>query len=413
MRGPIARATMRTSAVLGLRLLAQAGTLLVVARMLGPQHYGAFAGIAALAVLMGTLSTFGTHLVLLREVSREPQQRAHVLPFALTTTLLCGSALLALYLLLSLTLFHAAGIAASVLIALGITELLLQPLLNLPAAELQGQGRIATSQVFITLPLALRLCAALLVWVWQPADPLAAYAWGYLAASALTLLAAQRSLQQAWPALRTWRLPRRAELRDAAGYAVLNTTATGPAELDKTLAATLLPLAVAGVYAAGARVIGALTLPVIAMMLSAMPRLFREAASDAQRTRHLLRWLFAAALGYSLLLAAVLWLAAPLFDWLFGARYHGLGDTLRWLTLAVPGMALRITAGSVLMTLGKPWMRVGFEVVGLLVLSIAAFTLIASGVGEAMPIALACGEWSMALLGGIMLLDMRRKGHEP
>jgi O-antigen/teichoic acid export membrane protein len=409
MKGPIARATLRTSTVLGLRLFVQAGTLLLVARMLGPHDFGAFAGVAALAVMLGTLSTFGTHIVLLAEVSREPQRRATVLPFALSTTLICGSLLFALYLLLATTLLGEAGIGIDVLIALGLAELILQPLLNLPGAEHQGHGRIATSQLLITLPLALRLLAAGTVWLLHPIDPLHDYAWGYLGASALALLIATLSLRQAWPALRDWRLPRLAELRHAAGYAVLNLTAAGPAELDKTLALKLLPLAAAGVYAAGARVIGALTLPVIAMMLSAMPRLFREGQTDRARSAHLLRWVFAATLGYSLLLAAALWVAAPLFDLLFGSRYQAIGETIRWLTLAVPGMALRIAAGSALMALGKPWMRVSFEVLGITVLSTMAFVLASSWMSEAMPVALACGEWSMAVLGWISVTKLGRR----
>lgn len=81
-RGPIARATIQTSFVLGLRLLVQAGTLLLVARMLEPFEFGAFAGIVALAVLLGTFSTFGTHLVLLGEMSKDPYQREHILSYA-------------------------------------------------------------------------------------------------------------------------------------------------------------------------------------------------------------------------------------------------------------------------------------------------------------------------------------------
>jgi len=408
MAGPIAGATLRTSAVLGLRLFAQACTLLLVARMLGPHNFGAFAGVAALAVMLGTLSTFGTHIVLLAEVSRDPQRRAGVLPFALSTTLICGSLLFALYLLLATTLLGAAGIGTSVLVALGLAELILQPLLNLPSAEHQGHGRIATSQLLITLPLALRLLAAATVWLLHPVDPLRDYAFGYLGASALALLVATLSLRHPWPALRDWRLPRRAELRHAAGYAVLNLTAAGPAELDKTLALKLLPLAAAGVYAAGARVIGALTLPVIALMLSALPRLFREGQVDRTRSNRLLRWVFAATLGYSLLLAAALWIVAPLFDLLFGPRYHGLGDTIRWLTLAVPGMALRIAAGSALMALGKPWMRVGFELGGLVVLTAAAFVLAPRLALSGLPLALAYSEWTMAVIGILMMLMLTR-----
>ncbi|MDE2150033.1 MAG: lipopolysaccharide biosynthesis protein [Gammaproteobacteria bacterium] len=399
--GPIARATVRTSAVLGLRLAVQAGTLLLVARLLGPQQFGAFAGVAALAVMLGTLSTFGTHLVLLAEVSRDPARSASVLPFALSTTGFCGGALLALYLLIAPALSHEAGISTDVLIALGTTELLLQPLLSLPAMEHQGRGRIATSQAILSLPLILRLLAAWTIWLLRPADPLRAYAWCYLAASALVLIAATVDRRSTWPVPGDWRLPHLAELRRAAGYAALNLTASGPAELDKTLALRLLPLAAAGVYAAGARVIGALTLPVTAMMLSALPRLFREGQSDRVRSARLLRWIFAAALVYSVALAALLWFIAPAFVWLFGPKYHGIEHMIHWLCLAVPGMALRITAGSTLMALGKPWARVGFEIAGLVVLLMVALPLTAHFGEIGMPLALACSEWTMAIVGSV------------
>lgn len=409
MRGPIAQATLRTSLVLGLRLLAQAGTLLLVARMLGPHDYGAFAGIAALAVMLGTLSNFGTHVVLLAEVSRSPGEKAKILPAALSTTLICGSLLFGLYMLLATALLGAVGIGMSVMIALGVAELILQPLLNLPGAEHQGHGRIAISQLLITLPLALRLLAAGTVWLLHPVDPLCDYAFGYLGASALALVAATLSLDQTWPRLRDWRLPRPTELRHAAGYALLNLTGIGPTELDKTLALKLLPQAAAGMYSAGTRVIGALTLPVIAMMLSALPRLFREGRTDSVRSARLLRWVFIATIGYSLVLASLLWIAAPMFDLLFGSHYHGLGETIRWLVLAVPGMTLRIAAGSVLMALGKPWMRVGFEVGGLAVLATAALVLTPMFALSGMPLALTFSEWCMAGVGWLTILGQIRQ----
>jgi O-antigen/teichoic acid export membrane protein len=213
-----------------------------------------------------------------------------------------------------------------------------------------------------------------------------------------------------WPKPVNWRMPSRIDIRQSAGYAMLNITAAGPAELDKTLAAQLLPLAFAGVYAAGARVIGAATLPVIAMMLSALPRLFREGQGHTRRTAQLLQWLFAAALGYSTLLAAAFWFIAPVFDSLFGAKYHGLDQTIRWLCLAIPGMALRIAAGSVLMALGKPWVRVSFELAGLIVLIVAS-TLLTAGFGaHGMPLALACSEWAMSLFGWRLVVTNRKKG---
>lgn len=403
MKGPIARGTIRTTFVLGLRLLVQAGTLLVVARMLGPQEFGAFAGVAALAVMLGTLSTFGTHLVLLGEVSKESTRRENVLPYAVPLTLLCGGALLAIYLLISTLALHEARVAIDVLLAIGIAETLLQPLFFLPASEHLALGRIARSQLLQTLPLALRLAAAVAVFLLHPADPFAAYGYGYLAASAVALGIATVTMPAPWPRPRTWRLPTTAELRETAGYAALAITATSPAELDKTLATKLLPLSASGLYAAGARVIGAATLPVVAMMLSALPRLFREGQDQPRRTARLLRWIFAATLAYSTALAIVLWLIAPLFVLVFGLKYQGIQHVVHWLCLAVPGMALRMAAGSTLMALGKPLMRVGFEVAGLVVLVIAALVLTAHFGAAGMPLALACSEWTMAAIGSVMV----------
>lgn len=411
IRGPIARGTIRTSVVLGLRLLVQAGTLLLVARLLGPHDFGAFTGITALAMILGALSTFGTHLVLLAEVTHEPARRDEVLRFAVPTTLLCGAVLLALYLLIALEFLHSIGITLQVLILIGVTEIVLQPLLSLPMTEHLGLGRIARSQLLTVLPLALRLLSAIAVWLLHPDTPLTAYAWGYLAASIIALLVATLTMSGRWPSPHTWQLPDKTELRNAAGYAAINLTAAGPTELDKTLALRFLPSTSAGVYAAGARVIGALTLPVIAMTLSALPRLFREGQADPVRINRLLRCIFGTALAYSVALATALWFSAPLFDWLFGQKYQGLGQTIRWLCLAVPAMALRISAGSVLMALGKPWMRVGYEAIGLTVLGIAAYVMTAHLGAFGMPLALACGEWSMVFVGLVLIRIVRHNAH--
>jgi O-antigen/teichoic acid export membrane protein len=398
LNGPVARATLRTSFVLGLRLLMQTGTLLLVARMLGPHQFGAFAGAAALAVMLGALSTFGMHYVLLGEVSRDPIQRREVLRYAVPTTLLCGSALLAIYLLIG-TLILGAGVPMPALVAIGVTETLLQPLFGLPAAEHLALGRTARSQLLATLPLALRLTAALAVLLLQPTDLLSAYGYGYLLASLIALAVATFSMPAPWPAPKRWRLPSSVELRNTAGYAALAVTANSPTEIDKTLAARLLPLDSAGVYAAGARVVGATTLPIIAMMLAVLPRLFREGHVQHQRTAQLVRWVLIATSAYSFALAVLIWFTAPFFVYLFGAKYHGLEHVIHWLCLAIPGIALRLAAGSVLMALGKPWMRAGFEVGGLGVMLAAAIALTTRFGTIGMPLALACSEWMMTLLG--------------
>lgn len=405
MRGPIARGTIRTSLVLGLRLAVQAGTLLLVARMLGPRQFGVFAGIAALAVLLGTLSTFGTNLVLLGEISRSPQRRERILPYAIPCTLLCGGLLLVFYLLVCLWLLDALRVPLGAVLLVGSTELLLQPLLTLMVAEHHALGRIARSQLLQMMPLVLRLLVAVLIAVFSPDTPLVAYASGYMAASVLALIFGAFTLPAPWPSWRNWRRPESREWREAFGYAASSITRTGPAELDKTLALHLLPAGAAGIYSAAARVIGGMFVPITAMTLSALPRLFRNVHSAGGR--HLLAWMFGVAFVYSLCLAALLWFAAPLFSHVFGPGYGEVGGMIRWLIPALPGLALRLVAGNALITMGMPWARVGFEVVGIITLVVASLAL-ADRIGiSGMPLAVACAEWAMALIGIVLVLRAR------
>ncbi|MBL4833800.1 MAG: oligosaccharide flippase family protein [Pseudomonas sp.] len=408
LNGPIALGTIRTSFVLTLRLAIQAGTLLLVARMLGPEQFGAFAGVAAIAVMLGTLSSFGTHLILLAEMSKETSRRDQVLIYAIPMTIVGGSILLLVFLLVCQIVLPNSKVSLGALVAIGAAELLLLPLFGLVVSELLARGRTAHSQLLQTLPLAFRPAAAAMVLVLQLSPQLTYYASAYLLATTIAFAVVMACLPVPWPGPRQWCRPSLGEIRASASYAALNITALGPAELDKTLAMKFLPLHAAGLYAASARVVGAVTLPVVALMLSALPRLFRE-SQQSQRTARLLGWIYGVTLTYSMFLAVTLWVCAPVFARLLGSGYEGVEDVIRWLCPVIPGMALRIAAGSALMALGRPWVRAGFEVVGLLVLVLAA-TILTEHVGtKGMPLALACSEWTMALWGSWLIARVRRK----
>lgn len=408
LKGPIARATIRTSFVLGLRLIVQAGTLLLVARMLGPADYGAFAAIAALAVLMGTFATFGTHLVLLAEVSKDREQRAPVLRYAVPTTLISGSMLFMLYLAVGEFWLANAKVPLQVMACIGLTETLLLPLYLLPATEELALEKTARSQLLVIFPLTLRMVVAGIVMLLAPVQPLALFAWLYLATALLALVCMKVYKHDAWLQPKHWKLPNRAQLKHSVGYATLSLTAAGPSELDKMLAVKLLPLGVSGLYAAASRVIGAATLPVTALLLSALPRLFRQAGEHSAQSQRLNRWIYLSVLIYGLALAGLLWFAAPAVQWLFGSQYQGMDVMLRWLCLAVPGLVLRLTVASILMTQDKPWLRAGFEVFGMATLAIAAFALYPMFGPKGMALALAASEWGMVLAGMVFILKTQR-----
>lgn len=409
LKGPIALGTIRTSFVLGLRLFIQAGTLLLVARMLGPEEFGAFAGIASLAVLLGALSTFGTNLILFGEVSKESTKRNQVLSYAIPTTLLCGGLLFAVYMVIAFWLLPDDSLSLRVLFAIGITEILLQPLFGLMSTEHHALGRIASAQLMQSAPLALRLLIAAMIFSFDLTPAIDIYAMSCLAASILTLGIGAFYLPDKWPFWNRWRLPKIVELRYAFGYAVINISKIGPAELDKTLAMKLLPLEAVGIYAAGARVVGAITLPITAMTLSALPRLFRESKIYTAGSGVLLRRMYVVAFIYSLMLVGVLSLTAMMLEAFFGDGYQGVGEIIRWLCLAIPGMALRLISGNALMAMDKPWLRFIFEFTGMLILVLACISSVAVIGNIGFPIGVVIAEWSMAAIGYLFVSSVNSK----
>ncbi|MEQ5837397.1 oligosaccharide flippase family protein [Marinobacter sp. NFXS9] len=413
LKGPIALGTIRTGMVLGLRLLLQAGNLLLVARMLGPDFFGIFAGIAALAVLLGTLSTFGTQLVLLGEVSKDPRNRDGVLSYAIPTTMLFAGFMLLLYLGLMLFWLSEDEVTWPVVLAIGLAEIVLQPLFGLMSTEHHALGRVARAQLLQNGPLVLRLIMAVIIFYFELSPVLDIYAVGYLLASIIVLLLGACCLPKRWPGCRCWHMPSNDQWSRAFGYAAVNISKAGPAELDKTLAAKLLAMDVAGVYAAAARVVGAITLPVTALTLSALPRLFRENAEQHFGSWRLLKWMYSLALLYALILSAVLWIFAPILGELFGRQYAGIGDIIRWFCLAPPGIAVRLIAGNVLMATGKPWFRVGFEVIGLGLLVLVGIWLAPNFGAKGMALAVVCSEWGMAAVGSVLIILVSRAGISP
>lgn len=396
--GPITKSTIRTSFVLGIRLLIQAGTLLLVARLLGANDYGLFAGIAALAVLIGTFSTFGTHLVLLSEVSKKPTICNQILCYAVPTTLIFGVFLFILYVGLCLLLFHNLEPPLILIICIGFTEIIVLPLFLLSTYEELALGETEKSQLWLLFPLALRTFAVVLVLFINGDEPLILFAWFYLGSAVVALYCRKLFKPNAWLTPNTWRLANKQELKYSAGYAALAVTAAGPTELDKMLAVKLLPLGVSGVYVAAARVMSAVSLPIMALLLAALPRLFRTQNTFATPASKLDLWILLTVLLYSVVISTCLWWLAPWVEFAFGSHYHGMTDLLRWFCYVIPLVLLRISFANILMSRGKPWLRALIEFIGMIILLISAIVCASYYNVLGIIIALAISEITMVVL---------------
>ena len=404
LKGPIAQASISTSGVLGLRLLMQAGTLLTLAYILKPAGFGAYVSLGALAVLLGTLASFGTQLTLLRDVVRDAFSRDASLGLALGTTALCGPVLFCVYTFISVFWLHPAETGVIAIVCIGLSELLLQPVLVIAAMERHAYGQSVRSQLLLVMPLAIRLIFALLI-AWQaPSDPLAVFALCHLLAITFAVVIAIALAPAPWPW--TWHLPSPAQWRDSSGYAFLNISASGVAELDKLLATKLLDAGPAGIYAAASRIIGSLVLPVIAMVISAMPRLFKKNTGHDSRLQY---WLFASAGCYGFVSGFALWLFAPWFQSLFGPIYTDLAEIIRWLAWAVPAICLRAAAVNVLSTIDRPWLRVALEISGWCSIAVLAWLMSPTMGARGLAVAVACTEWILASTSWVIIWAIQRK----
>lgn len=406
-RGPIARGTLGTTGALGLRVALQASTLVILARLLGPSGLASYIALGGLAVLFGTLATGGTHLILLRDLSREPSEGSSALRMPLGTTVATGSGLLAIYVLLSHVALGHLDPSGLVALCLGASELLLQPVLLVWAQTFHARGQVVRSQLLLALPLGIRLLiAACVAWV-APSHPLEVFAAGHLLAVSVALGLGVTGARRTWPAPSSWRIATWAEWKDSVRYALVAVGANGLSELDKILAARILAPGIAGAYSAASRVAGALVMPVAAMMSAAMPRLFREGA-DPSRGLKIHFWLLGSAIGWGIVAAVTAWFVSPLLGPLFGQGYALSGESLRWLACAIPAIALRTTAANILMTQERPGTRLALEIGGWLLLALLTWRLAMPNGLQGMAVALVVTEWGTAFCSWAAVMLGRR-----
>jgi len=406
-------AALLTTLVFAMRLAVQAITLIAIAKTLGPVLYGAFSATSALALTLGSLSTFGTHLLLLAATSRQPDVLASEARTAPPVTLVSGLLLLIAYHLIAFAWFKAGVIGVVPIIAIGLTEIIVQPLIQLVSVQKQGRGEIARSQLLLVAPLVFRAGSAVFVTCFQVADPLLVYSCLSLAGTALILFLA--ILRDAAWVVRSsqWQTPTFKELRRAFEFAILNLVALAPAELDKVVAYKLLQSDAAGLYAAASRVLGAAVTPVVALMVSVAPKLFNLDSLRQISSRHFVFCLFAVAGTYGVSIGAVIWAASGHVSGLFGPSYISLGATINALVFITPLLALRIVVGNVLMTLGFPLLRVSTELLGIVIFLVSTGLLIPPMGLIGMVIASALSETFVFVMGALWIFTRREDLQNP
>jgi O-antigen/teichoic acid export membrane protein len=368
VKGQLARSSLRTTAMLCLRVGTQAATLILLSRLLAPSVYGAYAAAASLAIVLGTLPSLGSGYILLSRASVDRTSVAETWRYAWPLTCILGTILTLAYIRLGTYVTRDSPVSHAALIFLGVAELVFTPMTMLLSFTMQGCEKVATSQFLQWLPFLLRALAALTCFRLAPSDRLSAFTLLQLLASIVSfgaaLITTTRHVTLRWRP----RLMTREELRLGGSYAAMYLIAYNPSELDKIAAVRSLGDHAAGIYTAGSRILGAFAMPITGLMLAVQPRLFRHTQDTHLYNKRLIRIIAALSLGWGL--AGIMVFAAlhPLVPWLLGSNYAQTGQLLPWLAITLPFLTLRMAAGGILLSLGRPLERLLFELTGALIL---------------------------------------------
>lgn len=344
------------------RIGGQSLWVILIARLLGPQGYGAFVGVAGLATALGGFTGLGLGLMLLQDVARDPTLFDRRWSQAIGTSVISGAVMACLFGLLAPWVL-AAAVPVAVVVAIGFSELLFFPLISVAAFAFSARGRMGTAAALPALMAAGRMLAALAFWALATRHRLETYVWMHVAATiSCALIALVMVRLQCEPRPSSMRL-RRAEVSEGLGFSIVWMVGNALGSLDKTLVLRLAGAEIAGLYAAAYRFATVLALPIEALTMAAGPRLFRH--GGGQKQPGLIARLAFFTLGYSALAGVALWWMAGLLPWLLGETFRPAVAAARWMVIFVPCYGMRLLGSNILMASNAKTLRAVIEATGL------------------------------------------------
>lgn len=393
--GGLARSTIGVMAWNATRLLVQLVWVLLLARALGADGYGTFSGIAGLALAMSGIVGLGLGLRMYQDVARQPDlypRRWHQVWRGLWWS---GGGIALLFLVIGRWQFGAFG--WDLLIAIAVSELILAPVVTQIAFAYAAHRRMAWAAAVPVVLAVARVLAVLLFQLIGYDGDIAAYAGLHASATAFAIVALlvlqKRNLPaDAVVAPLAWR-----DVKSGLGFSAVWASGLALGSADKAVALKLGGAELAGHYTVAYRFAGIVALPVDALVMAVMPRLFRVGAGMQEHPR-ILSILAIATCAYGVVAGGAVWLCADAIPWLFGEGFVAAAETARMMAIYVPIYCMRILACNVLLGIGQKRWRFGSELVALaLIMIVGVIRIPTGGLGGAVE-ALIVAESSLMLL---------------
>jgi O-antigen/teichoic acid export membrane protein len=315
----------------GFRLVIQAAYFVLIARSLGPDAYGAFVTVVAMAALLGPFSGLGSPNLFIKNVRSGKREAATCWGNGILITVLSGTVLSALGAAMSWVLGLKTPPFVTFIVC--ISDLVLVKVTDLAAFGFTALDRMTQTSIQSVVVSLLRLGGiATLIMVAHPVT-LDRWAVVYLLTSLLGTAYAVAKGCQLWGRPATDLQALREDVTEGVFFSIAGSAATVYNDIDKIMLSRLADLAATGVYGAAYRVIDVTMTPVRSLAAAAYPRFFREGAGGMAATYRYALSLIAKTALYGLLASAGLWLLAPALPHVLGSRYDSVVPVVRWLAL--------------------------------------------------------------------------------
>ena len=314
----------------GIRAFFQFFYFVLLARTLGPAEYGAFLGVLALVIFLSPFASWGSGNLLIKHVARNPATFPERWGAALATTLLSGSLLVLLAMLLTGVVFGwEAAWRLALPIALG--EMLGTRLSDVASQAFQAVQRMqGTTTIWAGMTFSRLLGVFVLVALPGEANA-TLWAWVYAASGMGWGIVSVLWVSVALGKPRISLHPMRGEWREGFYFAVSLSSQGAYNDIDKTLLARMVSDVTAGMYGAAYRIIDAAFIPVRAVLYASYPRFFQEGSRGLVAAGRFALKLLLPALAMVSVVALALLVLGPWIPKLLGEGFRGSHEVVLWL----------------------------------------------------------------------------------
>lgn len=316
----------------GAKVVLQAAYFVVVARYLGVQGFGAFAGAVALVALIAPMTSLGALSLMIRNIVRDHRRTAQQFALTLALTAISGAVVTSALLLLR-HLVSPPEITAVVLLCVCGADLFASRWAEAAggvywAAELMG--RTAMFQVAVQASRAVGAVALALAPIeFNLQNWCATYLFCTAIPAVAIMVVAFRRVGLAAPDWRGFK----DDWKQGLLFSLSMSSQSVYNDIDKAMLAKFSTLEATGVYTAAYRLIDMAFVPMRALLAALHPRFFREGANGITATARLAKKMLPPGMGYCAVVAVVLAGGADLVPLILGADYEESVDALRVLAL--------------------------------------------------------------------------------